>query len=179
MRVRNRDGVQPSERRDDLDRGVVEQRDAIPEHVAGWCLEQQRPLPNAEGRRGADPQQLRFEALEGVAVALRQLRKGGPALTGAGYVLALVVTDRTRRRRRRGRRILRAAGGAHERRVGEGHDRRVWKGAGCGAASHIGATIVFFHRALGTLAPASDPRSPFRHSRLRRSDEHPDFPDAG
>ena len=50
-RSRSRNAAQPLQH---IDRSVVDQRDAVPEHVAGRRARKERALPDAEGRGGLD-----------------------------------------------------------------------------------------------------------------------------
>jgi len=61
--VRDRDSLDPAQALD-LRRGLlIEQRDAVPEEIALWRLDQQGPLPNGELRLRPDPDQARLMLL--------------------------------------------------------------------------------------------------------------------
>ncbi len=94
--------------------GVVDQRDAVPQHVALVGLQQQRALADGEGRHRADADQARLVLPEAVEVAARQRLVRGPALAGRRHELTLLVADRAARGFLLGGRELRAAGAADE-----------------------------------------------------------------
>src|SRR4051794_35254907 len=66
MRMRNRDGTNPTEMINFGDGGFVDQGNTIPQHIAARRLHQQRALTDREGRFGANSQQtwrLEFEPI--------------------------------------------------------------------------------------------------------------------
>ena len=98
VRVRDGDRGQPATALDLVGRLVVEVRHAVPHHEALAGRDEQRALADREPRLGADAGQLGVLA-QLVAMGLRELVEGGPALAVLGDVLALVVADRAPRRR--------------------------------------------------------------------------------
>ena len=101
---------------DQRDRGVVDQRDAIPENVSLRRTHEQRALPDGEPRRGADTDQARLVLAKSIVVRNPQALQRGPRLPLGRDVLALIFTHRALRRWGFAWRILRTAGRADERR---------------------------------------------------------------
>jgi len=95
MRVGDGDGREASERAHRLDRGVVEQADAIPQDVPARRLHQQGALADGEGWSGADAGQAGLKRADFIGVSLLQFGQGGPFLAVEADVLALVQADGT------------------------------------------------------------------------------------
>ena len=81
------------------DRVVVDEADAVPQHIAGRGLDQVGLLADGEVRLGGESGQTGLDRLDGVAVLAAELGEGGPALALMSDVLALVLADRAARRR--------------------------------------------------------------------------------
>ena len=113
-RARSRSHRRPP--RDSTTRHLVEQRQAVPEHVAARRLHEQRPLADRERRRHADAAQPGHLLADVGAMRTAHLVVRHPALAVLGNVLPLVAADRARRRRLGRLRVLRAARPAEERR---------------------------------------------------------------
>src|SRR5439155_24586452 len=99
VRMRDGDRRHTAERGDRRDKLVVDERDAVPEDVAAWGLDEECPLPDREARLAADPGQARLLLADLGAVPGAELRERRPALALPAHVLALVVADRATRRR--------------------------------------------------------------------------------
>ncbi len=112
MRMRDRDADQPAQCLDDGDSGVVEERNAVPQHVALVGRKQQRPLPDGEHRHGADADEILFVLPEAVEMAAFERVVRRPGLTGRRHILAIFVADRAALRRLHRWRELCAAGDA-------------------------------------------------------------------
>jgi hypothetical protein len=92
-------------------RGVVDERDHVPDDIALRRLGEQQPLADRELRRDADPEVAGVVA--DVAAALRaQLLQRRPALAAETDVLALVEADRARLGRYVRRRVVGRTGEA-------------------------------------------------------------------
>ena len=116
VRMGDRDRRQPALGRDALDDLVVEVCDAVPEHVAGVALDEQRALADREARRAADAEDAVVVADVGL-VPVEQLVERQPGLAGVVRdVLTRVLADRAGAGRRIARRVLRAAGPTQVRR---------------------------------------------------------------
>src|ERR687888_177212 len=100
MRDRNR-----IDRPGPLSRGVVDQRDAVPEHAVG----EEGALPDRERRLGADSDQPGLDVLDAVLMLARQLLHRRPLLARVADILARVEADRALGRRLRTRWELGAA----------------------------------------------------------------------
>src|SRR6188472_4112364 len=94
VRVRDRDRGQAAALANGALDLPVEQRDAIPQHVAAGGLDEQRALLDREARLRPDPGQSGLLGAEVGAVTGAQLVEGGPALSPPADVLALVLADR-------------------------------------------------------------------------------------
>ena len=114
VRVRDRDPGEAAERLDDRDRRRVEERDAIPQHVALRGAHQQRALADPEWRDRSDPDQAGLILAVAVEMPPRERVERGPLLPGGRHELALVLADRACRRRLLGRTELGSAGFADE-----------------------------------------------------------------
>ena len=68
VRVGDRDARDAAHALQQIDRGVIDQREALPQHVAGRRAGKDRALPDAELRGGLDGRKPRREAPELVAV---------------------------------------------------------------------------------------------------------------
>ena len=119
VRVRDGDRGQAAQRAHDVDRRVVQQRDAVPQDVARRGAKEERALADGEARLRADPVQPRLQSLKGVAVRPPKLGEREPALAAGADVLPLVHAHRARVRRRVGGRELGSAGGAEIRLHGD------------------------------------------------------------
>ena len=118
MRVRNGDGGDPAERIHQIDGRVVDQRDAIPQHIAMRRAHQQGALADGEIGQRADAVQIRLVPPPAVKERAAHFGQRGPGLPRRRQELPLVQTDRTGLRRRVRGRILGAAGRTDERRHG-------------------------------------------------------------
>ena len=96
VRVRDRDRLNAAQTIEQIDGGVVDQRDALPQDVARRRACQDCPLPDTEGRRGLDRHKSRCETAEFVAVGAAQLFQRGPGLARCGNELSLVGASRAR-----------------------------------------------------------------------------------
>ncbi len=94
MRMRDGDADEAAEPLDDGDRGLVEERDAVPQHVAFFGHHQQRALADGEGGHRADADEARLVLAESVAVAARQRLVRGPRLARGRHELARFIADR-------------------------------------------------------------------------------------
>src|SRR6266851_9092318 len=112
--MRNRDGVQPAKPVDQGDRGVIDQRDAIPQDIPLRCAKEQSALADRELGLLAYPDKPRLVLAESVVVRNPEPRQRRPRLALGRDVLALVFPDRALSRRSVTRRILCAAGTADE-----------------------------------------------------------------
>src|ERR1700739_10416 len=113
MRMRNRDRLQTAETVDDLDHRVVDQADAVPQHIALRRPHQQRALADAEQRRRADSDQFRLMTKRR-HMGGPQLRQTRPALAGRRHELTLFIANQTPGRRLFRRLVLRSTGRANE-----------------------------------------------------------------
>jgi len=68
VRVGDRDARDAAHAFQQIDRGVIDQREAVPQHVAGRRAREDRALPDAECRAGLDGCKPCSEAPELVAV---------------------------------------------------------------------------------------------------------------
>src|SRR6266404_3928981 len=116
--MRNRDGMQPAKPVDQGDRGVIDQRDAIPQNIALGCAKEQSALADREPGLCADPDEPRLVLAEAVVVRNLEPLQRCPRLTLGRDVLALVFADGALSRWGITRRILCAAGIADECRHG-------------------------------------------------------------
>src|SRR6476646_672072 len=124
MRMGDRDRAEPAFGRHAVDQPVVEIRDAVPEHVAGAALHEQRPLADRERGLAADAENAVVVSHVGL-VAVEELLPRHPDLAGGVRdVLTWVLTDRTGRWRLVRRRIVRCAGLAEIRRHAVARSRR-------------------------------------------------------
>ncbi len=105
---------QSAKRLHDGDRGLIQEADAVPQDVASRGAQDQRPLPDREGGKGADPHQPLLQPSERVEVGLAHDRQRGPGLAGRIHVLPVILTDQAPCRSRLRVRVLAAAGGAYE-----------------------------------------------------------------
>jgi len=118
MRMGDRDGGDAAETAHDLDRGVIDERDAVPEDVAAWRAQQQRALTDGKLRHRADADQAGLVLPVAVEMPAREGIERGPLLPAGRHELTLVLADRTARRRFIRRCELAAAGLAEEGRHG-------------------------------------------------------------
>src|SRR3977135_1862789 len=116
--MRNRDGVQSAKPVDQGDRGVIDQRDAIPQDIPLRCAKEQSALADRELGLRADPDEPRLVLAESVVVRNPEPLERCPRLALGRNVLALVFADGALSRRSVTRRILCAAGTADECRHG-------------------------------------------------------------
>src|SRR5882672_521993 len=119
--MRNRDGVQPAKPLDQGDRGVVDQRDAIPQDVPLRRAQEQCALADGELRLRADADEAWLVLAEAVVVRNPEPFQRCPRLPLGRDVLALVFADGALSRWSVTRRILCAAGSADECRHGLPH----------------------------------------------------------
>ena len=66
--MRNRDGVQPAKSVDQRDRGVIDQRNTVPQDIPLRCAKEQCALANRELGLRADPDEPRFVLAEPIVV---------------------------------------------------------------------------------------------------------------
>ena len=116
--MRNRNGVQSAKPVDQGDRGVIDQRDAIPQDIPLRCAKEQSALADRELRLRADPDEPRLVLAESVVVRNPEPLERCPRLALGWNVLAFVFADGALNRRNVTRRILCAAGTADECRHG-------------------------------------------------------------
>jgi len=90
----DRDCADLAPRLDRLDRGVVDERDHVPDHISVRRLGEEQPLGDREVGRDADAEIARVVA-DVAAMPRPQLLQAQPALAARPDVLALVVADRT------------------------------------------------------------------------------------
>ncbi|HMN59354.1 MAG TPA: hypothetical protein PJ988_03270 [Anaerolinea sp.] len=90
--------------------GLVQQADAVPQHVAIGSVHQQGALPDGEARHAADAGQAGLDSADEVVVFGLERLQGGPLLALVANVLAVILTDEAARRGLRRGRVLRAAG---------------------------------------------------------------------
>src|SRR5438046_5245212 len=93
MRMRNRDSVQPAKPVDQGDRGVIDQRDAIPQDIPLRCAKEQSALADRKLRLRADPDEPRLVLAESVVVRNPEPLERCPRLALGWDVLALVLAD--------------------------------------------------------------------------------------
>ena len=113
VRVGDGDRRQTAAALDRGDRVVVDEVDAVPQHVAGRGLDQVGLLADGKARLGGESGQTGIDGLDGVAVLAAKLAERGPALALMPDVLALVLAHRAARRWLARRRVLGAAGDAN------------------------------------------------------------------
>ena len=112
--VRDRDRLDPAKLLHRPYRFVVEQRNTVPQHVAGGRLHQQRALGDRKARLRTDADQSwRFQLDRGVMIAA-QVIECRPLLPGKVDVLSFILADRAMLRWLLRRRELRAAGNANK-----------------------------------------------------------------
>src|SRR5215470_141280 len=80
MRMRDRDRLEPAEALDHRDGRIVEQRDAVPEHIACWREHKVRMLTDRESRQCADADQSGLMLAERIGMARREPLRRDPAL---------------------------------------------------------------------------------------------------
>src|SRR6267142_4886871 len=119
--MRNRDGVQPAKPLDQGDRGVVDQRDAIPQDVPLRRAHEQCALADGELRLRTDADEAWLVLAEPIVVRNPEPFQRCPRLPLRRDVLALVFADGALSRWSATRRILSAAGSADECRHGLPH----------------------------------------------------------
>src|SRR5579862_8369491 len=112
--MRYRDGVQSAKPVDQGDRGVIDQRDAVPQDIPLRCANEQSALADREPRLRADPDEPRLVLAESVVVRNPEPLERCPRLALWRDVLALVFADGALNRRSVAWRILSAAGIADE-----------------------------------------------------------------
>src|SRR4029079_10390781 len=114
VRMGDGDGGNAAETLHDLDRGGIDERDAVPQDVATRRAQQQRALPDGELRHRTDADQAGLVLPVAVEMSARERIERGPLLPAGRDELTLVLTDRTSGRRLMRRRELAAAGLAEE-----------------------------------------------------------------
>src|SRR5215510_4378308 len=110
--MRDRDGAQPAKPVDQGDRGVIDQRDAIPQDIPLSCAKEHGALADRELALRADPDQPRLVLAESVVARNPEPLQRRPRLALGRDVLALIFADGALSRWGVTRRILRAAGTA-------------------------------------------------------------------
>src|SRR5215217_3863478 len=110
--MRNRDGEQPAKPVDQSNRGVIDQRDAIPQDIPLRCAKEQSALADRKLGLRADADEPRLVLAETVVMRNSEPLQRGPRLALRRDVLALVFADRALSRWSVARRILCAAGTA-------------------------------------------------------------------
>src|SRR6478672_9115059 len=91
--MRNCDGVQSAKPVDQSDRGVIDQRDAIPQDIPLRRAKKQSALADRELRLRADPDEPRLVLAESVVVRNPEPLERCPRLALGRDVLALVFAD--------------------------------------------------------------------------------------
>src|SRR5215208_1634368 len=99
MRVRNSNGADTAACLDGVHRRIVEQADAVPKHIAVWCLNEQGALTDGEARHCANAGDVRVNVLDPVVKFLLHFRDSRPALPLDPDVLSFVLADGTMLRR--------------------------------------------------------------------------------
>ena len=179
VRVRDGDRRQTTALLDRGDRVVVDETDAVPQHVAGRGLDQVGLLADGKARLRGKSGQTGFDGLDGVAVLAAELGERGPALALMSDVLALVLADEAARRWLGRRRVLGAAGDAdmmiHRSPVANLNRRRIprrWPACAASARPAYRRQSAGTHgsggtgRSTHTAVPAHP--SPASHWRARR-----------
>src|SRR5215212_9228727 len=118
VRMRHGNRTDASARLDRFHRGLIQQADAVPEHIAVGGLNEQCALTDGEARHRTDAGNVRVHVLDAVVKIPLHLGDGGPALPLEADVLSLVFADRAVLRRRVSFRMLHTAG----------HTDKVWHG---------------------------------------------------
>jgi hypothetical protein len=116
--MRNRNGVQSAKPVDQGDRGVIDQRDAIPQDIPLRCAKEQSALADREPGLRANSYEPRLVLAESVVVRNPEPLEHCPRLALGWNILTLVLADGALNRRSVTRRILCAAGTADECRHG-------------------------------------------------------------
>src|SRR5262245_38535878 len=99
MRVRDRDAGQAAQPLDDLAGRSIDQRDAVPQHVAGSCAHQQRALADGELRLHADADETGLVLAEAIGMPSRERIERGPSLPRGWNELPIIEADGALRRR--------------------------------------------------------------------------------
>src|SRR4051794_38341538 len=89
VRVGDGDRRQTAPTLDLVDRVVIDEADAVPQHIAGRGLDEVGLLTDGKARLSGKSGQTRCDRFDGVAVLAAQLGEGGPALALMSDVLAL------------------------------------------------------------------------------------------
>lgn len=110
VRVGHTDRVDTAQGGDSPLRVVVEQRDAVPQHIAVRCTDEKRALADRDRRAHTDADEVRFLLPQFVGVVAGQFAHRGPALSPRADVLTLVLADRAVRRRLFRVRVLHGTG---------------------------------------------------------------------
>ena len=133
MRVRHGDPGNPAQLANPLDRGVVDQAHAVPQHVPVRRPDQQGPLTDAQPGLDADPDQAVLDVPDLRAEPFPpKLGQRGPPLARPAHVLALVLADGAAIGRPVSGRMLNRAGPAGERPHGRLHgpsNYATWSGS--------------------------------------------------
>ena len=114
VRMGDRDGGDAAETSHDLNRGFIDEGDAVPEDVADRRAQQQRALADGKLRHRADADQAGLVLPVAIEMAARERIERRPFLSAGRDELTLVLADRTPRRRLIRWRELAAAGLAQE-----------------------------------------------------------------
>src|ERR1700755_2511124 len=91
--MRNRDGVQSAKPVDQGNRGVIDQRDAIPQDIPLGCTKEQSALADRELGLRTDPDESRLVLTESVVVRNPEPLQRCPRLALGRDVLTLVFAD--------------------------------------------------------------------------------------
>ena len=106
-----------------LDRGLIEEADAVPKEIARRRLNEQGALADGEFRPCHEAGEGWFLGLEDIAVLGLHLGQSSPALPFPADVLTFVFTDRAAPRRHFTGRVLDTAGRAEKRRRGRSMEK--------------------------------------------------------
>jgi hypothetical protein len=112
--MRNRNGVQSAKPVDQGDRGVIDQRDAIPQDIPLRCAKEQSALADREPGLRANSYEPRLVLADSVVVRNPEPLERCPRLALGWNILTLFLADGALNRRSVTRRILCAAGTADE-----------------------------------------------------------------
>ena len=114
MRMRDGDRFEAARRLDPAPRFIVDERHAIPKHIAVRRLHQKRALADGKMRLDGNAGDTVIFLLEAKPVSRTQLLERRPGLAIPADELAIIRADRANRGRRGGFRELRAASDADE-----------------------------------------------------------------
>ena len=94
MRMGDRDGGKAAEASDERLGRLIEQGDAIPQHIALRRTKQKRALVDGEGRHGLQAVETWLMQMPGIAMRRRKVLARQPRLARRGDILALILADR-------------------------------------------------------------------------------------